>query len=37
MEKGPDGEWRIVNEDVIKSMLGYGREETDKEGEPKGD
>jgi hypothetical protein len=34
-EKGPDGEWRIVNEDAIKSMLGYGREEIGKEDEPK--
>ncbi len=37
MEKGPGGEWRIVNENLIKSMLGYGREKTDKEGEPKED
>ena len=36
-EKGPDGEWRMVAEDAIKSMLGYGREKTDKEDEPKED
>jgi hypothetical protein len=36
-EKGPDWEWRTVNEEAIKSMLGYGRDETDKEGEPKED
>ena len=36
-EKGPDGEWRIMHLDTIKSMLGYGREKTDKEGEPKED
>lgn len=30
-EKGPDGEWRIRHLDAIKAMLGYGRDETDKD------
>jgi len=36
-EKGPDGEWRIMHLDTIKGILGYGKEKTDKEGEPKED
>jgi hypothetical protein len=28
-EKGPDGEWRIMHLETIKTMLGYG--EIDKE------
>lgn len=33
-EKGPDGEWRIMHLDSLKAMLGYDREDADKEGEP---
>lgn len=33
MEKGPDGEWRIKNPEAVHAILGYDREETDKEEE----
>jgi len=36
MERGPDGDWRIKDPEAIKAMLGYDREEPDKEGEPEG-
>lgn len=36
LEKGPDGEWRIMHLDSLKAMLGYDREETDKEEGPEG-
>ncbi len=36
-ERGPDGEWRMVAEDAIKSMLGYGKKETDKNEDSKED
>jgi hypothetical protein len=36
-EKGPHGEWRIMHLDAIKAMLGYDREETDKEEKPEED
>jgi hypothetical protein len=35
-EKGPDGKWQIMHLDSIKAMLGYDREESDKEEEPEG-
>jgi hypothetical protein len=36
MEMGPDGEWQIKHPEAIKAMLGYDREEPDKEEEPEG-
>ena len=35
-ERGPDGKWGIQNVEGLKAMLGYDREETDKEEEPEG-
>ena len=37
MEKGPDGEWRMKDPETVKALLGYGRGEPGKEGEPKED
>jgi len=37
LEKGPDGKWRIKHLDSLKAMLGYDREETGEEEEPKED
>jgi hypothetical protein len=36
LEKAPDGEWHIMRLDLLKTMLGYGKEKTDKEEEPEG-
>jgi hypothetical protein len=35
-EKRPDGKWRIMHLEVLKAMLGYGRDEIDKKEEPEG-